>query len=302
MNREEQEYLKNYDINKYDRPSVAVDMVIFTITDNDEGADNYRKLPEKKLKLLMIKRGLPPYKGMWALPGGFCKRGETIYQAAARELKEETNADSAYLELCNVFSEDGRDPRGWIISQAFMALVNNRVMQLRAGSDAWEAAWFEVELKAVESRCIRKDNVINSDTVYELKMQHKDTKIYALVEEKRIYKDYHESVEYEVIKSEGIGFDHSKIITCILNKLRERVENNGKIVFDMMPEYFTLTDLQKTFEVILDKKLLAANFRRKISEYVLETDKVISGGGHRPAKMFVRNVEAFYRNNCSKEE
>lgn len=299
---EEQEYLKNYDISKYDRPSIAVDMAIFTVTEEDDGTENYRKLPEKKLKLLMIKRGLPPFKDMWALPGGFCKKGETVYEAAARELKEETDTDSAYLELCNVFSEDGRDPRGWIISQSFMALVNYRGIHPRAGSDAWEAAWFDVKLKKSESSCIRKADTVETRTVYELTMEYNDIRLYAQVEETRLYKDYHESVQYELVQSEGIGFDHGKIITCILNRLRERVENDGKSVFDLMPEYFTLTDLQKTFEIILDKKLLAANFRRKISEYVQETDKVISGGGHRPAKMFKRNVEAFYKNNDSKEE
>ncbi len=301
MNKEEQEYLANYDIAKYDRPSIAVDMAIFTISDSHLDNADYRKLPDKRLKLLMIKRGQPPYKDMWALPGGFCKKGETVYEAALRELKEETATDKAYLEMCNVFSESGRDPRGWIISQAFMALINNKTVNVKAGGDAWEAGWFDVELKRIskEQHTIDQsgNNTIESDSVFELKMYHNDINIGAKIKEKRLYRDYHESVEYDVVESHGIGFDHGKIIIYILNKLRDKVESDGKIVFDLMPEYFTLTDLQKAFEIILDRKLLTANFRRKISEYVTETDRIITGGGHRPAKMFIRNIDAFYKND-----
>lgn len=284
MDREEREYLENYDIADYDRPSIAVDMAVFTISDNNKDNTNYRKLPDKRLQLLMIKRGQPPYKDMWALPGGFCKKGETVYEAALRELKEETGTDSAYLEMCNVFSEEGRDPRGWIISQAFMALMNSNLVNLKAGGDAWEAEWFDVELK-------------KSHSVYELKLQHNEVNIRSVIKEKKLYRDYHESVEYEIVESEGIAFDHGKIIIYILNKLRDKVETDGKIVFDLMPEYFTLTDLQKVFEIIMDKKMLTANFRRKISQYVTETDKIITGCGHRPARMFIRNMDAFYKND-----
>lgn len=301
MNIEEQEYLKNYDIARYDRPSVAVDMAIFTISDNSNDDANYRKLPDKKLKILMIKRGMPPYKDMWALPGGFCKKGETVYEAASRELMEETGTGRAYLRLCDVFSENGRDPRGWIISHAFMALINNKTVNVKAGGDAWEALWFDVELKksGMGQYGDRKsiNGTIETYSAYELKLTHNEINLRCKIEEKRLYKDYHESVEYKAVESEGIGFDHGKIIMCILNNLRDKAETDGKIVFDLMPEYFTLTDLQKAFEIILDRKMLTANFRRKISEYVTETDKLITGGGHRPAKLFIRNISSFYKDN-----
>ena len=76
--------------------------------------------------------------------------------------------------------------------------------------------------------------------------------------------------------------------------LQKTVENDFKMGFDLMPETFTLTQLQNAFELILGKKLLAANFRRKVNDYVIETDQIIEGAGHRPAKLFKRNVKAFY--------
>lgn len=295
---EEQVFLKNYDINKYERPSVAADMAVFTIMQDDMQPYNYRKLPDKRLKILLIKRGGSPYKDMWALPGGFLKKGETIYETARRELKEETGTDKAYLEMCDVFSEQGRDPRGWIISQAFMALINSDIYDeksgIKAGSDAKEAGWFDVRLEKTDEKKYEENGNKVCDVAYTLTLT-KDVELFAVIEEHKVYKDYHEIVEYRIIQAEGLAFDHAKIITCIINKLRKNVEVDAKIVFDLMPEYFTLTDLQKVFEIILDKELLKPNFRRKISEYVEETDMTMMNGGHRPSKLFKRNINAFYK-------
>ena len=73
------------------------------------------------------------------------------------------------------------------------------------------------------------------------------------------------------------------------------MENDFKLGFDLMPETFTLTQLQNAFELVLDKPLLAANFRRKVNDYVVETDEVVEGAGHRPAKLFKRNILEFYK-------
>lgn len=73
MSDEEKEFLAGYDLTKYDRPSVAADVVVFSVMKDDE-CDDVRRLQEKKLKILLIRRGGFPYKGCWAMPGGFCKR------------------------------------------------------------------------------------------------------------------------------------------------------------------------------------------------------------------------------------
>lgn len=304
--RDEKDFLAQYNIEAYERPSIAVDMAVFSILGiegNGEpmrNAENYRKLPEKKLKLLLIKRGSYPYKDCWALPGGFCRKGENVSETAYRELKEETNVSSAFLKSIGIFGEEGRDPRGWIISNLYLALMDGDTCKLRAGSDAWEARWFQVTVSQKE---IKRDIQENSVTIvkeYTLQLLCEDEdrepiQLDAVIREEKQFQNYHETVEYEIVKSTGFGFDHAKLITCAILKLRESVEEDGRIVFDLLPETFTLTQLQRVFEIILDRKLLVANFRRKMADYCVETEQIVEGAGHRPAKLFKRNLETFYR-------
>lgn len=124
-----------FDATLFERPSLTVDIVVFAMR---EGA---------ALQLLAIKRGIPPYKGRWALPGGFVLPRETVEQAAARELADETGLAGLYLEQLYTFSEPDRDPRGRVVSVAHMALLPaDRVGEVvKGGSDASDAAWLSVE-------------------------------------------------------------------------------------------------------------------------------------------------------------
>lgn len=125
----------------YARPSVTVDMVVFTVVDHD-------------LKVLLIERGLPPFEGQWALPGGFVRVGDGVYEqgediddAAARELREETGLSprDVFLEQLYTFGRAGRDPRGRVISVAYYALVPaDRESRVRAGDDAADVTWVSV--------------------------------------------------------------------------------------------------------------------------------------------------------------
>ena len=309
MSEEEKEYLKQYDITQYDRPSVATDMAIFSIMGKKgrgyqiRDNENYRKLPEKKLKILLIKRGSHPYKDCWALPGGFCRNNEDVYETARRELYEETNVKNAYLKLSGIFGDVGRDPRGWIISHTFMALMDGEKCNLRAGSDVWEARWFDIRLGKKEIKKVLKKDTATIENEYQLDLESevaeseglRTIKLSATLREFIDFCDYHETIRYDIVENNGFAFDHAKLLTCALISLQQQVEEDGKIVFDLMPETFTLTELQKAFEIILDRKLLVANFRRKMSRYVQETEQMIEGAGHRPAKLYKRNIEAFYR-------
>ena len=107
---------------------VAVDIVIFT-------------LREGVLHVLLIRRGVPPFKGKWALPGGFVEEAESLDAAALRELEEETGVSDVYLEQLYSFGDPKRDPRGRVLSISYFALLSSE-RELRSGTDAADARWF----------------------------------------------------------------------------------------------------------------------------------------------------------------
>ena len=148
----EAEFLKNYDSSKYEKPSVTVDVLIFTIL--NKKTDNYRKLDDKKLSLLLVKRGGHPFKGKWAIPGGFVNMNESLEEGAKRELKEETNVENVYLEQLYTYGDVNRDPRTRVISSVYMALVNSDRLNVKAGDDASDAKWFNIEYKLISKTII----------------------------------------------------------------------------------------------------------------------------------------------------
>src|SRR5207237_1127461 len=116
---------------QYPRAALTVDCVVFGY---DEG----------ELKVLLIERGLEPFKGRWALPGGFVRVDETLDDAARRELQEETGLERVYLEQLYSFGDLERDPRERVVSVAYYALVKLGDHRVRAATDARDAAWFAV--------------------------------------------------------------------------------------------------------------------------------------------------------------
>ncbi len=295
MSVEEKSFLASYDASKYDNPSLTADIAVFAIL-TDEKSDEYRKDPEQRLGVLLVKRGNYPYKDCWAVPGGFAAKNETLNETALRELKEETGVDSAFLEPFGIFSAPGRDPRGWIVSQGYMALVDVKKCNVMAGSDAGDAAWFTIDVTEKNVKKSVSKNEAEIIVRYEIQLASEvpGTKLKAVVDEIRKYSNHHETVAYDIVEDEGIAFDHAEIIVRAYKSLHERAEDAGRIVFDMMPEKFTLYSLQEAYEIILGEKLITPNFRRKIAPFVTETDEVVTGVGHRPAKLFKRNLEAFY--------
>lgn len=289
--KEELQYLEQYQIEDYKRPSVAVDIALFAIIES--ASKNYRKIPKKFFSLLLIKRAEYPFKGMWALPGGFLREQETLEEAAARELKEETGISEVNLRTYRMFSETNRDPRGWIISNAYLALTNETDILLHSSNDAEKAAWFQVEFKEITREQIKKENSFIAIVTYQLVLKNKEESLEAVIEETIEYKAQCRKTSFCMKESKKIAFDHSKIIAELLCFLREQVEHTN-IAFDLLPKEFTLSDLQKAYELILDKDLLTANFRRKISDYVIETEHMSEGAGHRPAKLYKRNLVNFY--------
>ncbi|RED89305.1 MULTISPECIES: NUDIX domain-containing protein [Cohnella] len=141
----EDENASNYSTARYRTPDGApADIVIFTITSSSRNQTK-KSLPIRELQVLLIQRKKWPFEGCWALPGGFCNEDESVYECAKRELEEETGVGEIHLEYFNVYSEPGRDPRGWMISHAFFALVNeSRLINRKAADDASDVRLFPV--------------------------------------------------------------------------------------------------------------------------------------------------------------
>jgi 8-oxo-dGTP diphosphatase len=124
------------DQTEYPKPSLTADVVV--VTEGDAGA----------LRVLFIRRARDPFAGRWALPGGFVEPTETVAQAAARELHEETALTSVPVEELGCFSKPGRDPRGWVVTVAHLARVPAaRMAEARAGDDAAAAAWLDLRIE-----------------------------------------------------------------------------------------------------------------------------------------------------------
>jgi len=273
----------SYDASQYERPSVTVDMVIFTILDRPQ--PNYRKLPEKDLCILLIKRGGHPFKDRWALPGGFVMSTESPDQAAVRELTEETGVENVYLEQLYTWGDPGRDPRTWVISCSYMALVDASRIQLTAGDDAVDARWFRVSktLTQQKSKLTRNGSILKQK--YALRLASDDLTTETRLE-KTVSKLGNRQTEEEQILVPGeLAFDHARMISYAVDRLRNKIEYTD-LAFHLMPEFFTLTQLQQVYETILDCELLKANFRRKIENKVVETVQFTEGDGYRPSRLF----------------
>lgn len=285
----EREYLAQYSPGDFVRPSVAADIVIFTVTDAEE--ENIRKLPEKELRVLLIQRGGHPFLGSWALPGGFVRPQETTGGAAVRELREETGVDGVYLEQLYTFSDPARDPRMWVMSCAHMALIDSSQVRVRAGDDADRAAWFRVSYHLLrEQKEMLPDGFVRTRQ-YALKLTGEQQEISCVVEHRVTSTESTSGDAFILVDGGALAFDHAKIIACAMERLRGKIEYTD-IALHLMPPLFTLTELQQVYEVILDKELLKAAFRRKIAHLVRETDHFTENAGHRPSRLYRRKMEA----------
>lgn len=214
---------------EYPRPALTVDCVVFGVDEGD-------------LKVLLIQRNLEPFKGAWALPGGFVYLNETIDEAARRELSEETGLTKVFLEQLYTFGALDRDPRERIISVAYYALVKLSDHKVQAATDASNAGWFSVD----------------------------DTPT--------------------------LAFDHEKILELALERLRGKVRYQP-IGFELLPKKFTLTQLQRLYEIILEEEIDKRNFRKKIlsMEILEETDEIEQDVSHRAARLYRFNEKAYRR-------
>lgn len=196
---------------------ITVDVVILTIKDNT-------------LKVLLVKRTNEPFKGRWAIPGGFIRLSENLDEAAVRILKEKTNVHNIYLEQLYTFGDPLRRTDARVITCAYFALIREEDVDVFESSDV---EWHKV---------------------YDLP---------------------------------PLAFDHKEIIEYSLKRTRERLEM-CPVAYQLLSEKFTLTEMQKSYELITNKKLDKRNFRKKAlaTEGLRELDEYSKTKSKRPARLY----------------
>jgi len=240
------------------------DLLILGIDSRVSG--NVRSLPKKYFSILLVKRNKEPFNNKWCLPGGYVNSNETSKEAAIRILEKETSLKNVYMQQVGVYDSVDRDPRGRTVSSSYMALIDRSILNQDLSNDA---AWFDIEI-------VEKDDVINVKLINEDIIDY-DVKKITIDKKTNEY-------EYEVISNNDLAFDHAEIIIKGIMDLRNKV-NNTDIVFNLMPEEFTIGELKQVYSLLLGKELVNSAFRRVIAPKIVETGKMISTGGHRPSML-----------------
>ena len=196
---------------------ITVDTVILTIKNGN-------------LKVLLVKRDNVPFKGKWAIPGGYVRMSEDLDAAAMRVLKEKTNVDNIYLEQLYTFGDPLRHPVSRVITCAYFALIRAEDV-----------------------------NVVTTDNV-----------------------SWH-----DVNDLPALAFDHKEIIQYSLKRTRERLEM-CPVAYQLLNEKFTLTEMQKAYELIMGKTLDKRNFRKKViqTEGLRELEEFSKSTSKRPARLY----------------
>lgn len=241
------------------------DLLIFGI--DSRVSSNVRSLPKKYFSILLVKRNKEPFNNKWCLPGGYVGIDETSKEASNRILKKETGLTDVYMQQVGIYDSINRDPRGRTISSSYMALIDRTILKQDISN---EAAWFDIEV-------IEKDNKIS------VRLCNQDEIISYDVKKITIDKKTNE-YEYEVINKSELAFDHDEIIVKGIMDLRYKV-NSTDIVFNLMPEEFTIGELKQVYSLLLGKELVNSAFRRVIAPKIVETGKMVSTGGHRPSML-----------------
>jgi 8-oxo-dGTP diphosphatase len=225
---------------EWPRPALTVDVALFTVAGALQGL---------RLRVLLIERNQEPYRGAWALPGGFVREDEGLDEAARRELAEETGVRDVPLYQVTTVGTPGRDPRGHVVTVLYAGLVQGDRHVLTATGDSAAARWFDVD----------------------------------------------------AVAGLPLAFDHAALLGRALEHLRRQI-SEAPLLFELLPETFTLSELQALTEALLGRPLDRRNFRRKVKEVEILAPAAGTrrAGPHRPAQLY-RFVPAAFATHVARE-
>lgn len=241
------------DLSDFPRPNLTVDLILMTIE-------------EDALHILMLERGSEPFKGHLTLPGGFVHPAETLDDTAKRVLQDKAHLVNLPVEQLYSFSDPKRDPRGWVVSVAYFALVPFARLEEAAGRDEG-LALLRVAFDGGADDGRTDGGGANDKNAGACTLYHGNIK-------------------------GRIGFDHEQMIRLAVDRLRGKLDWST-LAFGLLPKRFTLYELQCVHEVILGRKLNKAFFRKKMltqkwadGTSLFATGIVTTGRQHRPAELF----------------
>ena len=199
--------------NDYPKMSVATDIVIFAVENLIN--DNNRKVPEKGLQVLLLKRNIEPFIGRLALPGGFVDIDKDIYEAAKNKLYLKTGIDNLYMEQLYTYGNPARDERGRVVSVAHMALVKKDDIDMHDAMWMWVIPERDKSGKVINI-CVQSEN-----------------RRYATQE---------------------LAFDHKQIIIDAFNRVQNKIEYTD-VAFNLVPKQFTVKELEMVYQCIVGHKI-----------------------------------------------
>jgi len=211
---------------RHPRPAVTADVVVFSMRADD-------------LAVLLIRRNDAPFKGAWALPGGFVDANESLERAAARELYEETGVNRVRLRQLGAFGDPGRDPRGHTVTVAYYTCVVAESTKVKAGDDAADADWKslgDIDLSPPEPPTAKKRGAKKAPT-----KRARNAKV-------------------------ALAFDHGKIISDAVDRLRAHLTHEPwSLPFKLVPPRFTLAELKRVYEVVFGARIERRTFRSRMT-------------------------------------
>lgn len=246
------------DLSLYPAPHLAVDLVLLTIEDN-------------ALAVLMHERTSPPFAGRMVLPGGFVHPGECLDDTARRVLREKAGLEGLAVEQLHTFSDPGRDPRGWVVSVAYFALVPHARLVAQGAPGAQRPAGLQLVTLASGASLPMQAGARSAGR----QAGPGSVPLELRVAGRRVQ----------------AGFDHQAILSTTLARLRGKLDGS-MLAFALLPERFTLHELQRVHEVILGRTLNKPQFRKRMLERCFPdgrrlagTGTFLRGGRQRPAEL-----------------
>jgi 8-oxo-dGTP diphosphatase len=234
---EEREFLASYDVSKFERPSVAVDVSLLAVRDG-------------KLVTWLVRRKEHPQRGRWALPGGFVRMRESLQDAALRVLADKSGVSNVFVEQLFTFGALDRDPRTRVIAVAYYALIDVKRLEPLAAERGEDVCVANLHVPWAEETGGPVEAAVNG-------------------------------------KSIKLAFDHAEQLGLAVKRLRGKLVY-APIGFQLLPEQFTLRELQLIHEAVLERSLNKDSFRRKMlaSGELEATGEYQSDVDHRPAEMY----------------